>query len=212
MMAKLRIIILLLMVTSGVVIAINSDYSKSDETADQQALSGIPTRLDGWRGVDDPLEELVYDILETRSIINRNYFRAGSQRLHLSIVYYTATKVDFHAPESCLGGQGFSVEKSFRQIPIQYKGTSHPVNVVQLIRHSGSSTQLVYYFYKAGDFLGESYIKLRWNLVLNKFSSGDRSGSLIRFSIPVVQEDYDTASTTLVKFIEAMYPAIITSL
>ncbi|MCK4787618.1 MAG: exosortase-associated EpsI family protein [Desulfobacteraceae bacterium] len=64
---------------------------------------------------------------------------------------------------------------------------------------------LVYYFYKVGDFFGQSYIKLRLNLTMNKIFN-KKSGSLIRVSVPVLHGDTQRASTTLVNFIEELYP------
>ena len=64
----------------------------------------------------------------------------------------------------------------------------------------------VHYFYKAGDFVGQSYIKLRLNLALNKYGRKEKSGSLIRVSTPVFREDYKSASIMLTSFIGDLYP------
>jgi len=78
-----------------------------------------------------------------------------------------------------------------------------------MAREQDEDKQLIYYFYKAGHFVGSSYIKLRFAVAFNKFSSRKKSGSLIRVSTPVVQEDYSDASENLLEFIEELYPYII---
>ena len=59
----------------------------------------------------------VFDILETKSILNREYV-SHAQMVLLSLVYYPETKVDFHAPEACLAGKGIQISKSEKTIEI----------------------------------------------------------------------------------------------
>ena len=88
-----------------------------------EAVSKIPHSFADWRGTDYPLDPSVYDILETRSIIHRSYENSNGQKVFLSIVYYAETKVDFHAPEACLGGQGFKTTKSPDEVLINETGS-----------------------------------------------------------------------------------------
>jgi EpsI family protein len=82
----------------------------------------------------------------------------------------------------------------------------------EIIQTEGNETTLVYYFFKAADFVGESYIGLRFALCLNKFFSPDKSGALIRVSTPVNAGDFDAASRELKNFIEELYPILIEKL
>jgi EpsI family protein len=170
-----------------------------------QSVKKIPLNMGKWQGRDVPLDSRVYDILETRAILNRNYVENGHS-VFLSLVYYPETKVDFHAPEGCLSGRGIEVSKSPRTIYINYQGRKVKINLNQLVRRHAGSDELIYYFYKAGDFVGQSYIKLRLNLAMNKFGRGKKSGSLIRVSTPVFREDYKSVSIILTGFIEDLYP------
>ena len=173
-----------------------------------KTINNIPLDLGKWHGKDMPLDSRVYDILETRSIVNRNYTSAGHS-VFLSLVYYPETKVDFHAPEACLAGQGIQVDKSSRSIYVNYRGDRIRVNVNQLVRSHGGSNELIFYFYKAGSFVGKSYLKLRFNLALNKFGKEEKSGSLIRASTPVNEDNYRMASETLISFITDLYPYLV---
>lgn len=174
-----------------------------------ETIASIPLELGRWQGKDVPLEKLVYEILETRSIINRIYRTENGQEVFLSIVYYPDTKVDFHAPEGCLGGQGIELEKSSTTITLINNSKTVKINLNQLIWQQGSRENLVYYFYKAGKFVGQSYIKLRLSLAKNKFTNKTKSGSLIRVSTPIPTGDTQKASNILIDFTEQLYPVLI---
>ena len=76
-MANLKIryliVILLLAVTASVVNGLQYDSSQDDESG-LADLQPIPMQIgEWWQGKDFPLEEMVYEILETRAIIHRSY-------------------------------------------------------------------------------------------------------------------------------------------
>jgi len=83
------------------------------------------------------------------------------------------------------------------------------INLNQLIWQKENQERLVYYFYKAGKFMGENYIKLRLNLAINKFSNNEKSGSLIRISTPIQMSDTQEASKILLDFTQELYPYLI---
>jgi EpsI family protein len=183
-------------------------------SADQglDSVSKIPHDFGDWRGMDYPLDPQVYDILETRSIIHRSYENSKGQKVFLSIVYYAETKVDFHAPEACLGGQGFRTEKASDTIFIDKLKSK--LSVIRLIQKpTDGSGNLVYYFFKAGSFMGRSYLKLRMNLIFNKLSNRPKSGSLIRVST-AIENSADRVKETniLKKFINDIEPFIVSHL
>ena len=180
----------------------------NEAEASIQTIEKIPLKLGKWQGIDVSLEDNIYEILETRSIIHRKYF-ANDSSVFLSVVYYPETKVDFHTPEACLGGKGVQISKSVKTIYINHNGLKIRVNLNQLIREHYNSRELIYYFYKAGDLLDKSYIKLRFALAMNKFSTKEKSGALIRISTPALSSDYQPASENLTSFIAELYPYLI---
>ena len=86
------------------------------------------------------------------------------------------------------------------------------INLNQLIWQQGGKEKLVYYFYKAGEFLGESYLKLRFSLAVNKFINKQKSGSLIQVSTHISSGDMKKASEILQDFITHLYPFLIENL
>jgi len=197
-MPKKYLIVIAIMLLASVFVHFLSYDTYYEAEAGIRAIRNIPLEFGQWQGKDIPLE--------TRSIINRTYRGENGQEVLLSIVYYPETKVDFHAPEACLAGKGIQISKSDQTITITSNKKKVTINLNRLIRKQAGSDELIYYFYKAGDFLGKNYIKLRLNLALNKFGRKEKSGSLIRVSTPVVGEDYKSASNMLTRFIEDLYP------
>ena len=170
-----------------------------------QTISKIPIELGMWQGTDVFLPENVYDILETRAIIHRSY-EFENQRVFLSLVYYPETKVDFHAPEACLGGRGKKIRKTSKSIAFTTGGEKISLDLNQLVYDDGLHEELVYYFYKAGSFMGKSYIHLRLKLAANKLSGNGSAGALIRVSTPDKTMGSTITPDRLKGFIRDLYP------
>jgi EpsI family protein len=205
MQIRYLIIIAIMLLTSILVHFLSYDTYYEAE-AGIRAVKNIPLEFGQWQGKDIPLDERIYEFLETRSIIHRAYRSENGHEVFLSVVYYPETKVDFHAPEGCLAGRGIQISKSAHTINISPNEKKVTISLNRLIRQQNGSDELIYYFYKAGDFFGKNYIKMRLNLALNKFGRKGKNGSLIRVSTPIVSGDNQRASTILVNFIDELYP------
>lgn len=178
---KYLVVSLILAMTALLVNSLKHD-SSTDESAPTRTIEKIPMQIGSWHGEELPLEEKVYKILETRSIIHRNYTDGNGNSVLLSIVYYQDTKVDFHAPESCLGGRGEKVRKSIRNIDINAVNEINKLEIAEIVSTSQRGKSLSFYFYKAGSFLGQNYIKMRLFIAKNRIFNKNSSGSLIRIS------------------------------
>ena len=174
-----------------------------------QAIEGIPTEFGKWHGQNVPLEEVVYELLETNSIIHRKYYSDNGNEVFLSIVYHPETKVNFHGPEQCLGAQGVPLQKSKARISFKSGDKKIEINLNKLIQEQYGKKSLFYYFFKAGDFLGPNYIKLRLSIAMNKFTNKKKSGALIRISTPVSNNNSQKAGDVLTGFMEELYPYLI---
>jgi EpsI family protein len=210
-MQKLRnryFIIILIFGMTLILVRFFSHTKDSNSEKSANFVEQIPMRLEMWHGTDMLLEEKVYEILESRSIVHRKYIRDG-ESVFLSIVYYPEVKVDFHTPEHCLAGQGIEIRKSVETIEIEWAGKTILVDLYQLIRKYDHHDELIYYFYKTGAFFGPSYIRLRFALVMNKFFSQVKGGGLIRVTTPISAAGKKSAEERLADFINALYPYLI---
>lgn len=210
-MEKLRsryiILIAILLLTSVIVNYLSYDTFNKAETV-SLTIGKIPLKLGKWKGIDISLDERVYDILETRAIINRSYVCNGSS-VFLSVVYYPETNVDFHDPEACLGGKGIQISKSSQAIIIPQDSNRIRIDLNQLIRQKNGSSELVYYFFKAGNFIGRSYIRMRFKLAINKFFEKEKSGALIRVSTPILDDNVEISMEVLEDFVGKLYPFLL---
>lgn len=205
---KKYIIVLVLFALSALVVNDLSydTFGRAEEGF--EAIGKIPYSIGGWKGEELSLDSSVYEILETKAIIHRTY-TLHNKNILLSIVYYPETKVSFHAPELCLGGKGNRIQSSAKKIHIDYNGDTVNLDINMIVQEKSEDRQLVYYFYKAGPFIANSYIKLRFAMTLSKFTERKKSGALIRVSTPIIQDNQEEASQKLIKFIEEIYPYII---
>jgi len=199
--------ILLLISTSAVVNALQRTPYQNDE-AGFAILRQIPTQIGKWQGRDYPLEEEVYDILETRSIIHRSFKTDNGHNSFLSIVHYHDTKVDFHRPEACLGAKGVELEKTTKSVTLQSNTEPITFDIARMISTNNDGQTLVYYFYKAGRFVGSSYLMMRLNIAFNKISRNDTKGSLIRISTNYAPGKEAEAETVLQGFLQDIFPHI----
>lgn len=214
-MANLKVryllVILLLAVTASVINGLQ--YTSEVNESRIKDLQPIPLQIaELWRGQDFSLEESVYEILETRAIIHRSYARNIGGSVFLSIVSYSDTKVDFHAPESCLGGQGLTTEKTNKTITFLPGDETITLDVAQLVTTKSTEKTLTYYFYKSGSFVGSNYIKMRLDIAANKLFRNDTKGSLIRISTGIRPGNEAEAESILIGFLQDFFPFIEQSL
>ncbi len=207
------LVIFLLVITATVVRGLQYDSSRDDDSG-LSDLQGIPLQIgEWWQGKDFPLQEMVYEILETRAIIHRSYIKKGSEdTIFLSLVHYFDTKVDFHAPEACLGGEGLKTEKTIKTITIPSGEQEITLEVTELLTTRTTGQTLTYYFFKSGDFMGSNYIKMRLSIAANKLARNDTRSSLVRISTALVPGHKAAAEALLKDFMKDLLPYIKQSL
>jgi EpsI family protein len=204
------IVVLLMAVTAFVVYNLRYDSSQDDETG-LAILQAIPMQVGKWKGQDVTLDETVYEILATRAIIHRS-FTADGGNIFLSVVHYHDTKVDFHAPEACLGGRGEKTKKTTKTIILFSGARQRTIDIAEIIAMRATGQALTYYFFKSGNFIGSNYIKMRLSIAANKLAMNDTRGSLIRISTTLIPGNEAAANSVLIDFLEDLFPHIQQSL
>ena len=202
---------LFLIITASIVSALQYD-SIHDRDSGLSDLQAIPMQIGMWQGQDFPLDEMIYDILETRAIIHRSYVSLNGDNVFLSIVHYHDTKVDFHAPEACLAGRGESTTKTTKTITLLSSAQQRTFDIAEIIVTRATGKTLTYYFFKSGQFIGSNYIKMRLSIAANKLAMNDTRGSLIRISTTLVPGNEAAAESMLIDFMEGLFPYIQQSL
>lgn len=202
---KVRLLVLTIaLVIASLMLGGLLSRGKNDLGSNGSNLNNFPLNHSGWIGEKISMGQKVYDILETNALVLNRYVKEGKSVV-LAIVYYPDAKVSFHDPELCYGGRGVKIIKDVREINVKEFGL---MNVNVLATDRGNSKELVYYFYKSGEFMGNSYNRMRFNLVKNNLFSKEKGGALIRVSTPVL--DNDRASSSLILFINDFMSAFQT--
>ena len=181
-LTKRYIIVAALIIMTALIVNTLEYKPTQDKKAGLKNIQALPLRIDKWTGKDFPLTENIYEILETRAIIHRSYTADNQDNVFLSIVHYHDTKVDFHAPEACIGGRGFKTQKSTEKITLFPGANQITINIAKMVTTRETGRTLTYYFFKSGQFIGSNYIKMRLSIAANKLTMNDTRGSLIRIS------------------------------
>ena len=210
---KIRYLIVVLLLAATACLVYGLQYDSSYDDVDGLVdLQKIPLQIGKWQGRDFPLDEMVYEILETRAIIHRSFAAVDGDEVFMSVVHYHDAKVDFHAPESCIGGRGLKTVKTTRTISLYSGDQKISLDVAEMITTRETGQTLTYYFFKAGRYVGSNYIKMRLSIAANKLARNDTRASLIRISTALIPGKKAAAESLLTGFMEDLSPYIRQSL
>ena len=168
-------------------------------------LSLIPFKVDGWAGKEIPIEASVSAILETDSVIMREY-KKGADAVSLAIVYYKDSKVALHLPESCLSGQGSRLTEVGEDRIDGARPDSFPVT--KLVTTNKSGNLLILYYFKTGELRTNSYQDFRLAMMMSRIRGIDNGGALVRFAVPINHLNKDNKLKALKSFISVVDPVL----
>lgn len=205
---KARFLLLIAVLTISVLLHVGLGHGKFSRSDNANRLESFPLQVADWQGERALLQERVYRILETNAVIVNQYTRAD-EAVNLSIVHYPQMKVEFHPPEYCNSGKGDVVKGLGRRdirLGINGEGGTLAVNVFTVTRGNGSQ-DLYYYFFKSGNFLSNSYFKLRVKMMVEYIKLEKTSGSLIILSTHI-KNHIVSSESLLDKFAILIYPVL----
>lgn len=162
-------------------------------------LGSVPLTVNGWIGREISLEPGVREILETDSVIVREYANPKGTVVGMAVVYYGDSEhVALHLPESCLMGKGSRLAQR-RSERIRAGETDFPAVKLVTVRDHGKDI-VIYYFQTAGYHTG-SYLDFRARMLANQIKGRKTGGALVRFSIAVSPDSKDEEIKHLHDFI-----------
>lgn len=183
-------------------------YQKmSKDTLPGINLSKIPVRIGNWHSKDIPLEKKIFDILQTPSVLVREYIDPRGKSIFLTIVYYRKNRVEFHSPERCATGQGSYID----EIGIEAIGDGAGLIIANKFIVKGEiGKEVNLYYFKSGAFITTSYLRLKLHMMLNKLKGLPNSGALVKFSAPVSQNiSVDETIRVMKNFIKEVTPLLL---
>jgi EpsI family protein len=172
-------------------------------------VSKFPMQIGEWKGKDLPVDDRTYEILETKNLILREYAK-GDDKVYLYIIYSQDNRKVSHPPEVCFEGSGITVVKKDR---IQIDLTAgKKISVNKLIVEKEGLSNVILYWYKAGDYYIDSYLKQQLQISLSRLQFKRTSGAMIRISAEISPTDSGRAfenAKAFAKEASAYFPQVI---
>lgn len=180
--------------------------SPREDAALKVKVADFPKEIGEWKATDIPLSERDYEILETRNLILRDYKNPKGQSVYLYLIYSEDNRKVSHPPEVCFIGTGATVtdEKKVKVI--------NSIVAKSLVVENKNERQLMLYWYKAGNFFTDKYLKQQWKVAMDRTFGKRTSGALIRISTAINNNDQAAAFDLLKHFsglIEPLLPKYV---
>jgi EpsI family protein len=180
-------------------------YYQQIKPEDAFNVSDFPKQIADWQGEDIALEEKVYEILETRNLLLREYKKGGEPAIVLYIIYSDKNRKASHPPEVCLTGSGVEIVKKITgEIPL----SGLPLKINYLVAEKGGPRELMFYWFKSGKTFTPNYLNQQLRIMLNQIQGKSSGGAMIRISTTITKDEKE-AEERLNNFIREIMPVIV---
>ena len=176
-----------------------------DDSVDKRILD-FPKEIFGYKAADVELNQKVYELLETKNIIMRNYEKAGKATILFYLIFAKETYKTSDPPENCIQGEGGNISGKSKAV-IHTDARDLPVN--KLLVDSGGKKYLYLYWFLAGDTFTDSYAKQRLALMGAYLRRSPLGGGQIRISAEIEGNDESAAFQELQGFINSSMPELL---
>ncbi len=140
----------------------------------------IPLVIAGWKGENLKIPSYVYEILETKNLLMRQYTNENGDKIVLTIVCSEGNRGSFHPPEICYAGSGVDlVEKRVETLALPKK---EDLKVNKLIMKSSEGLTTAWYWFLAGDNFVSNYYQQQLRFLVDAMRGKILQGALIRVS------------------------------
>jgi len=169
-------------------------------------LYEFPLSIEGWKGTVIPMDQWVYESLETDFGILRDYRNTSGDTINIAVVWYDDREIAFHAVESCLGAAGDQVK--VKETQTLSLSEEKRIEIGKLIVNRHGSQYLVLYFYGSGQYTSPSQGKVRRHVVIKRLGLQRASASLVRI-MTEINGNMEEAQAALEDFMRKSYPLIL---
>lgn len=201
---KIIILILCFVLTSVFIYRTSTSMAIKKQLPLSEALANIK----GWTlsGVM-PLGPKIVKSLELDDYVNQNHSN-GYETVSLYIGYYLTTKKigAAHSPLVCFPGQGWIVSNKEKKVLSIGEDDLH---LMSMIITRGQTRELVLYWFQALDKTSSgTFFQKIYTLRAKLFHSGE-DNAFVRVSVPMEDQNIESAFQTGTKFIETFYPCFL---
>jgi EpsI family protein len=183
----------------GAIIVSWGMYFKVYQQADQINIHHFPKTIDGWNSRELLITDDEYAILETRNAFVREYTNQDGRSVRLFIVYSESNRKVSHPPEICYVGGGVTV-LSKTEVFANNPDLGYLLKANKLHLEQGSTEQVAFYWFKAGETYTASYWKQQILIAIKTLFGVPSNSAMIRVSTVIVDEDRASAEQLVKDF------------
>lgn len=173
------IVTCLLAATLAMLLKIHASSAKVPQNLVDLAI--VPYEIDSWKGTDIPIDQSVYEILETENILSRRYLDESGYSVDLLIVCAENNRDSFHPPEICYVGSGVQLmDKGIEALTLN-DGSSLDTTTFTVKAETYMST--VWYWFMVGDKTIADHYWQQFHMLKEMFSKDQVQGAMIRIAV-----------------------------
>jgi EpsI family protein len=184
-------------------------FSRSETPAAYTSLDKFPTKIGGWRMVQQGvMEQEVKDVLRADDYITRDYAATRTKYANLFVAFFKSQRAGQtpHSPKNCLPGSGWVWTVS-DTIPVNIPGRD-PIQINRYIVSKGEDRSVVLYWYQSRDRVIASEYKAAAFVALDALRYNRTDTSLVRVVVPIINGQQEAATQTGIEFIQTFFTTL----
>ena len=204
---------------SGAYFSTTQEKLQTTEPAQNVDIYQFPVDFPNWKGEKaGDLGQMEINILKLDSWIKRAYVNPSGSFIHFYMGYWKKQTGDYqaakHSPLLCLPSNGWVIH-DIERIELPITGLAAPAPVVRLIGDYKNQTNVVYFWFFAGEKVFTSDFSAIFHSSLGTLISGRSDGGIIEITVPVqpvkgsLKEGIPFAQQTAENFISEMYSSFV---
>jgi len=172
-----------------------------------KSLEDFPKQIGSWSGETHRFSQAVYDKLGVDDSVLIDYKNDNEDTVSMYVGYYEDQKQGeiIHSPKNCMLGSGWQpIDISEIDISLD----SRKISVTKLILEKSYQKMVVLYWYQSGNrAIANEYIQ-RFYFILDSIRYNRTNAAFVRFTSPVMSDDYENAVQLLERFIKKTIPIL----
>ena len=197
------VLILLLLMAAGETAIGHAQANAARRQRTTKALA-IPENIGQFRqaGTDEEVDAHTKAVLETSTILIRNYVSYDGLPVELTIVYAGSTRRSLHFPEVCLVGAGWEIREQYTM------NVGFLFDAKRLVLVSGNKHEAVLYWFKTGDKMTGNYFLNAFHWAKNQITSAGKTSAMIKLTTRFRPGSEDGAFAVLERFAMQLAPVL----
>jgi len=175
-------------------------------------LARFPAAVEEWSMIQETVvEREVLDVLKADDTLSRVYLGPQGKGASLFVAFFKTQRTGQapHSPKNCLPGSGWEPSAT-GFLTVNLPGSLQPaIHINRYVVSRGEEKSVVLYWYQSHGRVIASEFSAKFWLVADSIRHGRSDTALVRVVVPVRGSDEETATTTGVSFIQALFPALV---